>query len=176
MPVLPPALRDPAENPRAARGLVFGAWTLLSALSVAGALARSPDALRAAITVVAVDGQHVYVIQNDGEAPWQRAQLVLDGRWFLESPLVEAGTAWRLTGGDLVDLQAAPLALVDPFYDLGDSIAATAATAAIRTTHPTRRPPPADAPPRQAVLTVSGRTLTLDVPPPAPPASSADEP
>ncbi len=167
-------LLDPAKNPRGARRLIVATWAALSVVSVAGALARSPDALRASITVADVASQHVFVIQNNGDWPWRRARLTLDDRWYAESPDVEPGTAWRLIGGDLVDLRAAPLALVDEFYASATVSAPPAGGEAARL--PTRRPPPLDAPPQRATLTVGGRTLTLDVPAPAAPASAVDEP
>jgi hypothetical protein len=163
MPAVLRPLLDPTADPRGARRLVLGAWALLSLASVAGALLRAPDGLRAAVSIVALDGQHVFVVQNDGRTAWQGARIVLDDRWLAETPRVEPGTAWRIIGGDLVDLEAAPLALVDPFYaDLEGPDTAS-----------TRRPPPLDAPPGRASLTVAGRVARLEIPPPAPPSSDA---
>ncbi len=166
MPAAPRALLDPAAHPRTARGLLVGAWAVLSLTSVAGALLRSPDALRATISIAALDGQHVYVVQNEGRSAWPGGRVVFDEHWLAEMPPVEAGTAWRVIGADLVDLRAAPLALVDPFYQ---GVAGTGPDA-------TRRSPPLDAPPRHARLTVAGRFVEIEVAPPMPQGSPAAAP
>lgn len=136
--------------------MIFAAWALLSISAVALALGRSSAVLRATLSVHVVAeaaGQRVYVLQNDGGEVWHRARLWLDERYFAEQLEVVPGLAWRITGGEMLDLQSAPLALVDPFY------------AGVRTglegEGPPRRGAPADHAPKRARLVVGPDSLEI---------------
>lgn len=114
------ALR-PERNPRAARAVVLGVWAALSVLSVGLAGARQGSGLRASYTRHVEPGNPpVFSLQNDGRKGWPRVRLVIDGRFVAEHVDVEAGLAWRFGPADLLDLQQAPLALIDapgaPYY------------------------------------------------------------
>lgn len=147
---------DPIRNPRATRVLIFAAWGLLSFGAVGLALGRSSATLRATLSVHVVAeaaGQRVYVLQNDGVEVWHRARLWLDERYFAEQLEVVPGLAWRLTGGEMLDLQTAPLALVDPFY--------SGVRTGLERDGAARRGAPPDHAPQRARVVVGPDTLTI---------------